>query len=381
MRCLHLYSGNLYGGIETLLVTLARYRHLSPDMDPHFALCFEGRLSDELSASGAGVYNLGPVRVSRPWSVRNARRRLHEVFTRHQIDVVVCHSCWPHAIFASVVRACRVPLVFWAHNRHTGKHWLERWSRLNPPDLVVANSRFTQAGVTNLFRGVVSEVLYLPVAAPELADRATTRRLVRAELKTPEDATVIILASRLEAWKGHLLLLESLSRLTDLDNWICWIAGGPQRPMELAYQNELKARARKLGIHNRVRFLGQRSDVSRLFAASDIHCQPNTGPEPFGIVFIEALYASLPIVATELGGVLEIVNQKCGILVTPNDELGLSRELGRLICDSQLRRQLGSRGPQRARELCDPANQMGRLNAIFQQLANSQHDQAPNAAA
>ena len=50
VRILHLHSGNLYGGVETLLVTLANLRRLCPTMEPHFALCYEGRLSDELTS-------------------------------------------------------------------------------------------------------------------------------------------------------------------------------------------------------------------------------------------------------------------------------------------------------------------------------------------
>ena len=52
MRILHLYSGNLYGGIETFLRTLARVQRLSPELEHEFALCFEGRLSQELREAG-----------------------------------------------------------------------------------------------------------------------------------------------------------------------------------------------------------------------------------------------------------------------------------------------------------------------------------------
>jgi len=55
----------------------------------------------------------------------------------------------------------------------------------------------------------------------------------------------------------------------------------------------------------RVRFVGERLDVARILAAADIFCQPNIEAEPFGIVFIEALYAGLPVVASASGGALE----------------------------------------------------------------------------
>src|SRR5262245_40995430 len=213
MRVLHLYAGNLYGGVETFLVALARHRAAGAPLEPHFALAFPGRLRDELAAAGVPVHDLGPARVRRPWTVWRARRRLRDLLRRGRYGAAVCHSCWPHALFAPVVRSCGVPLVFWAHDAVSGVHWLERWARRTPPDLVLANSRFTHASVSGLFPGVPVEVLYLPVSPPKVGDRRTVRAAVRSELATPPDAVVIVTACRLERLKGHALLLDALSRL------------------------------------------------------------------------------------------------------------------------------------------------------------------------
>ena len=105
MRVLHLYSGNLYGGIERMLATLAACRHLAPEMEPEFGLCFRGRVWDELTAAGVPVHDLGPVRVSRPWTVRRARRQLAGLLREDRFDVVACHANWPHAVFAPTIRA------------------------------------------------------------------------------------------------------------------------------------------------------------------------------------------------------------------------------------------------------------------------------------
>src|SRR5438876_341064 len=99
MRILHVSAGNLYGGVETLLLTLARQRDLCSEMTPQFAVCFEGRLSSELRQAGVLVYCLDEVRVRWPWTVWQARRKLMEVLKRHGCDVVVCHSAWAQAIF------------------------------------------------------------------------------------------------------------------------------------------------------------------------------------------------------------------------------------------------------------------------------------------
>jgi glycosyltransferase involved in cell wall biosynthesis len=120
-----------------------------------------------------------------------------------------------------------------------------------------------------------------------------------------------------------------------------------------------------LGIADRVRFLGQRDDAARLMAAADVFCQPNQGPEPFGLVFVEALWSALPVIACATGGATEIVNESCGRLVEPGDAAGLAEALSALIESDSLRARLGRAGVERARMLCDPGPQMEKLQTLI----------------
>jgi glycosyltransferase involved in cell wall biosynthesis len=139
------------------------------------------------------------------------------------------------------------------------------------------------------------------------------------------------------------------------------VVGGAQRPREVTYVNELMAASRRLGIDERVRWLGERHDVRRLLAAADVHCQANIAPEPFGIAYVEALAAGLPVVASCSGGATEIVTNSCGLLVPPGDPDALAAALDRLIVDRRFRANLAAGAAARARLLCDPATQMFRL--------------------
>ena len=103
-----------------------------------------------------------------------------------------------------------------------------------------------------------------------------------------------------------------------------------------------------------VRWLGERHDVSALLASADLYCQPNLEPEPFGMVFVEALAAGLPVVTSALGGALEIVDESCGRLVAADDRAALAATLRTLIDDRELRAQLAAAAPGQARRLCDP---------------------------
>ncbi len=117
--------------------------------------------------------------------------------------------------------------------------------------------------------------------------------------------------------------------------------------------------------------------MPRLLAAADLYCQPNLGPEPFGIAFVEALYAGLPVVSTRLGGAAEIVNEDCGVLVEPGDAAALAAALGRLIDDPSARARLGATGPERARMLCDPALILDRLRDLLRRVVATPGAAAP----
>ncbi len=365
MRVLHVYSGNLFGGIESILVTIARARATCPDLTHEFALCFEGRLQRELEATGVRVHPLAPVRLSAPLTARAARLALGRVLQANTFDRMICHAPWTQAIFGGVAHRAGVPLVFWAHDVMTGCHWTERLAKRVTPDLVICNSRFTETTLSRLYRDVPHEVVYAPVeGSPRAVNPGQSRRL-RASLQTPEQAVVVIQVSRSEPWKGHALILEALAALRDVPDWIWWQVGGAQRPAEETFLSSLRELAVRNGIGDRVRWLGDRTDVRDLLAAADIHCQANLAPESFGMTFVEALAAGLPVVTTDLGGAREILDDTCGLLLKPRDVAALAEALGRLIGDRAFRAQLSSGARERARRLCDAGTQIRRLYSVL----------------
>ncbi|HWP37162.1 MAG TPA: glycosyltransferase [Gemmatimonadales bacterium] len=370
-QALHVHPGNLFGGIETMLVNIARCR--AAEWSHSFALCFPGRLADELAQIGASVSRLSAPRLSRPWSVRRARRDVARLLARQLPDAVIVHSPWSHVLFGSVARQAGVPLVLWLHGPLARRNWLDHLAARRKPDLLIANSRYTATATLASFPEFSGSspagipVVHPPLDLPENG-RETAGAAVRATLGARAGTTVIFQASRLEPWKGHRVLLDALGKIGASRDWVCWIAGGAQRPAEESYLRSLQDRARQLGIADRVRFLGQRTDVPQLMAAADVFCQPNESPEPFGLVFVEALAAGLPVVTADLGGAREILTPDCGILVKPQDEAGLAMLLTSLIDHPERRAALAANGVLRARELCDPPTQLRRLAHLLDGL-------------
>jgi len=360
VRVLHVCAGNLYGGVERIVAECAISRALCPQMVPSFAVCFDGRLAQEIDEAGVPCTRLGDVKASRPHTILRARRRLGILLERDRPAAVICHSSWVYGLAAPVVRGARATLILWIHDRLSGRSWPERWAGLTVPDLVIANSHFTAASIPSVYPGLTPSVLYAPVA-PGLSTcgRAEMRA---ALLGVDAHIPVIVIASRFEAWKGHRELLAAAARIAE--PWRMWIAGHAQRGDEQAYEGELRGLAAASGISDRVMFLGERRDVPDLMRAADLHCQPNTAPEPFGLAFVEALHAGLPVVATAMGGALEIVTPACGVLAPPGDGEALEHAIRTLVVDRDTRARLGSAGPARARELCDPRRQLAGLAAL-----------------
>jgi len=371
LRVLHLNPGNLFGGVETLLLTLARFSREMLSIENEFAVCFRDQFFEGLLATGTTVHDLGQASVRKPWTVTRARKALEHLLQAGQHDIVICHSPWCLAIFAPAARHNHAPVVLWVHGALNGKHWIERWARRHPPDFAICNSRFTQSTLATLFPALATEVVYCPVA-PRVSDRLPQAwSQIRTELNTPADAIVFLQVSRLEEWKGHGVLLRALAQLRSYQNWVAWFVGGVQRPSEQKYLTDLKTLANDSGIADRVRFVGQRSDVRLLMSAADVYCHPNTEPEPFGIALVEALYAGLPVVTSAMGGAQEIVDETCGILVPPGDIAALTDALRRLKQDGSLRTRLGANGPARALQMSDPARRLRQLEGILQSRFSS----------
>ncbi|MGH9148186.1 MAG: glycosyltransferase [Vicinamibacterales bacterium] len=366
MRVLHVHSGNLYGGVETFLVTLAREAGVAPGMTPSFAVCFDGRFSQELTTCGYEPHRLGHVRLRRPDTVWRARRALAEVLGRGQFDLVACHQAWPYAIFGQTVRRAGLPVVFWLHTVSEGRHWLDRWARTTGPDLAICNSQFTAGCLSRWFPGTRAESVYYPLRLSLAADADRSSRIdLRRTLETSPDNIVMIQVGRLEALKGHRVMIAALEQLRNLSTWKYWIVGGPQRPSDQQYLRELESVVHRLGLTDRVRFIGERTDVPVLLRAADMYCQPNVRPEAFGLSLVEALAAGLPVVTSGIGGACEIVDHNCGVLTPPGDVDALAAALRRVASDAGLRARLGVAAVARPEALCNVPRQMRRVEQVL----------------
>jgi glycosyltransferase involved in cell wall biosynthesis len=273
-------------------------------------------------------------------------------------DVVVSHGPWAHAALAAGVRRS-VPVVFYCHNPATRDwlHWLAGRGRV---DYVLANSEFTRRSIGTLFPAVRSETVTYVLAGALSGSR---REEILREFSRPGEV-VILQVSRFERWKGHSLLLQAAERLHDLAGWRIWFVGGAQRPSEKQYEAELRAFCQSRGLAGRVSFLQERSDIADLLATADVFCQPNTQPEPFGLVFVEAMAAGRAIVTTEGGGPAEFLSNDFSFTVPVSPE-PLATALRRVLVDRALRDSMGAAAARAYASRFDPVRAAEELGSAL----------------
>ncbi|MEP6617721.1 MAG: glycosyltransferase [bacterium] len=192
---------------------------------------------------------------------------------------------------------------------------------------VVANSHATaDAFVAAGARRDLMRVVHNGIdAAPFDSLPADARSVVRSALGISDDAFVVGSFSRLHPWKGQRVLLDALDRLPDVHGLI---VGGALFSGEEAFEAELHARVARAPLAGRVQMLGTRDDVPALIASCDVVVHTSVLPEPFGRVLVEALLARRPLVASNAGGVLEIVEDgRTALLVTPGDADALANAI------------------------------------------------------
>lgn len=199
------------------------------------------------------------------------------------------------------------------------------------------------------------------------------RQAARRSFDLADDDLVIGMMGRIEPWKGQRELLAALALLAPrFPTLRCLIAGAPELDGQW-FLDELKATVTTLGLDGVVRFVGYQGDTPRFMAALDVLAHASVQPEPFGRVLIEAMAAGLPVVATNAGGVPEIVlDGATGLLAAPGDAQALAAALARLLSEREQAADMGQRGQARAVELFSIERHVAAIEDIYRTVLHIQ---------
>lgn len=324
---MHVLAPAVFGGAEAVVRGLIEglcQRGWTVDA----ALVLEGTsphpFERALAECGARVH---PLRL-RPRSYRRELRALAELCTSRCPQVVHTHGFRADVQAGRIAGRAGIPRVSTVHGFTGGDarvrfyEWLQVRA-LRRFEGVVAVSQPLVAKMVR--KGVPRERLHLLRNAWCGGEELLERLAARAELGLAADAFVIGWVGRLGAEKGGDVLIEALGRLPDLPFVACVIGDGPHRAA-------LEARAGQLGLAGQMRWSGVRAAAGRLFRAFDAFVL-SSRTEGTPIVLLEAMQAGVPIVATAVGGVPDVVGRDESWLVPPEDPAALATALRELQGD------------------------------------------------
>lgn len=275
---------------------------------------------------------------------------LKEIVRQRQPDLVITHSVKSHFLMWRSRLWTQYPWIAFHHGYTTTDrkmrvyNWLDRWS-LPKADLVI-----TVCNAFALELARVSRVAPERIRVRHNSIRVVSRpaaedvRGLRERLGIVESEAVILSVGRLSKEKAHADLIKAFKQLCttnpDLNCKLVIVGEGPERePLESA--------SAQLGLSQRIIFAGQVTDVRPFYAMSDVFVLPSL-TEGSPNVLLEAMAAQVPIAATAVGGVPEIVeNKESALLVPANDPATLAAAITRLLADGEL----GSRLTRNAAEI------------------------------
>jgi glycosyltransferase involved in cell wall biosynthesis len=368
-----------HGGAEVLAARLAR--RLSNTYRFVFA-CLEGlgSLGEELRADGFPVHVLG----RRPGIDWRCVRRLRAVLRDEGVSVSHAHQYGPF-FYSALARlpVGRSPVLFTEHGRAfpdppKWTHWVTNRLLLQRRDRVVGVGQGVSRVLVEIegFPGHRVETIYNGVDLPAYGAAAPDRASVRSRIDVGPADFVVVQVARLDPIKDHATALRALEHAVRQRPSVRLVIVG-DGPQSESIANLV--RARELGPY--VRLLGHRSDIPQLLGAADLVLLTSLS-EGIPLSLIEAMGAGLPVVATRVGGVPEVVEEgRTGLLAPAGDDEQLAGLILRLAADPELRERLGQAGRERAVEFFSEDRMVASYDQIYHDLATGRRLARPHVGA
>jgi glycosyltransferase involved in cell wall biosynthesis len=364
LSVLHVIAPGEFGGAESVVSALVS-GFVNRGHSAHVAVILDRGAPDppfvkRLSSSGAGVTVLRPP----PRGYLEERRALIELIGGLNPDVVHTHGYRADVTGGLAARATRVPVVSTAHGEIPGGAknrfylWLQR-RVYRGFDRVVAVSRPLATRLEASLRGRTP--IHTVPNAWESPGAPLDRARARARLGLPHGAFVVGWVGRLAWEKGPDVLLEAGARLRDLDLTLCFVGDGPER-------QALVERARDQGLD--VYWSGVVPEAWRLFTAFDLFVL-SSRTEGTPMALLEAMHAGVPIVATAVGGVPDVVGEGAGWLVPPEDPEALAAAVRHAFTDRVERERRALVATSLRSVALDPADWLGEHERLYAGIARS----------
>ncbi len=335
LRILHVDPERQWGGGEAQVLGLTQYLHQAGHVS-HVAVHPHGILAQRLHAAGL---------VTRPLSIRNhldgiAGWRLRRMVQKERYDLVHFHTASAHAL-SPWVRGLPIKRVVTRRMDYPiPPGWMSHFLYIKNVDMVVAISSSVRAA---LWAADIldTHIRLIPsgIDSKRFVPNSNQRTTVRRQYGLTEDDPLVLAVGALVERKSHQTLIDAAARLKQsgiaLQFLICGV--GPLRPA-------LESQVHALGLDSCVHFTGFCHDLPAHLSAADffVHTPLSEG---LGVAVIEALAAGLPVVASRVGGIPDLItHQVTGLLIPTKDSVALETALAQYVHNPGWAKRLGQAG-------------------------------------
>jgi len=368
-RVLHVVTSLDMGGAQKHLLSLVkglRGRGHTTDV----AFFKNPTLRQEFESTGAQLFDLSTRQTFSPLLIP----RLAGILRRGRYQIVHTHLLKADSYGALAGVLARTPVIL--ASKHNDEAALQNprvatvhglLSRLDRR--VVVLSDYVGRYVTSVGRVDPKRItrVYYGIQPGTTATAENGMRL-RTELGIPHDAPLIATVGRLMEQKGLVYLLKAMEILRDRLPEARLLVVGDSQDGRDGYKIDLLRRWESMGLQDRVTFTGVRNDIPSVMRAIDLFAMASLW-EGFGLVFLEAMAAARPIVATRVSAVPEVVEDGVtGLLVPPKDPEALANAIQQLLTDRDRAAQMGQAGLLRLKQKFTEDKMVESIEQIYSQL-------------
>ncbi len=317
------------GGVETGTVDLAG--ELVKLGHKAVVVSFGGQLVKDLEPLGATHYQL-PVHKKSIFTMAKMVRELVKIIKKENIDIVHARSrvpAWPAYFACLLTKRVFITTCHGYYSRHLFSYVMSWGKRVIVLSNVIARHMIDDFGTPH------DRIRLIPRSVD-----TSKFKYLNPESKRREEFNVGIIG-RLTPLKGHMDFIKAMHKvLKRVPGLKVWIVGDAPASKE-DYKEQLEVLVKRLGLAGHTQFLGTQRDIPYILSGLDVLVLSTTTQEAFGRVVIEAQASGVPVVATKVGGVIDIIDDGAtGLLVPPSDPDSISNAVVKIYNDKNLARRM-----------------------------------------
>ena len=379
IKVLHIITRLDVGGSSTNTIeTVARldWNQFDPVLISGLTVDPDGMIESGLKARKIKYHFLNNlVRNINPWKDFLVFFQLCRIIHREKCDIVHTHSSKAGIVGRWAAKCAGVPVIIHTPHGHVFYGYfnqivtrifivIERLTALVTNRIITLTERGRQEHVAF---GIASKDKF--IAIPSGIDIDTkrmdeqSRAVLRKNLKIPDNQFIFGTIARLDPIKGIIFLIEAAAIVKKEHHNVCLIVVGDGSQKEL-----LKKKSEDLGLSDCVFFTGHQNETKPFIEIMDVFVLPSIN-EGMGRVILDAMVHAKPVVASEVGGIPDVVDDcKTGLLVAPKDSQALARAMISMIRDPQGAKNMGLKGFKKVTNQYSLNQMVARIAALYMEL-------------